>query len=327
MSNKDENILFKFTSLDKKEKDVNLNILLDTVHDGILIILNQEFSEQGKREIKPHQDRLQFACPYCRDSATDSWKKRGNLYIEDQNYHCYNCGIHTTSLEFLKDFGIDLDNDSMIALHNISKNAKKNFQNHIGNLSDLYIFYKYIEFAQDLEDYKKLFGLKNIDQSVNRIREYLNMRDLENEWFRMALDADAEQLYIFNMVDDKKSFADDIIIEDSENFFSGGGKGIDIKQIVLSKFNKALDEGGKEMSKGGIQRKLINGVWMDIEVPNQREIFMNAVNMLEIIFTLAVLIYFHFESLCQQFTFHRNETNKIYHWWRAGENTGILLDY
>jgi len=82
------------------------------------------------------------------------------------------------------------------------------------------------------------------------------------------------------MSEDNRNFTDDIIIEDSENFFGGNGKGIDIKQIALGKFNKALEEGSKEMSRGGIQRKLVQGIWMDIEVPNQREIFINSVDML-----------------------------------------------
>ena len=84
------------------------------------------------------------------------------------------------------------------------------------------------------------------------------------------------------MVEDNNNFANDIVIEDSENFYGGSGKGVDIKQICLMKFNKCLEEGSKEMSKGGIERKLVGNIWMDIEIPNQREIFINSVTMLQI---------------------------------------------
>lgn len=47
--------------------------------------------------------------------------------------------------------------------------------------------------------------------------------------------------------------------------------------------------------------------------------------MLEILFTLAEVIYFHFESLCQQFTFTRTAGGKKYHSWRIGENLGIII--
>lgn len=205
-NNEKSNLLFSFTSLNIKEKEIDFSDLLYVVADQLKIILNREFSENGKREMKDHPDRLQFACPYCRDSATDPWKKRGNLYKNDMEFHCYNCGIHTSAEEMLKDFDADIDNDSRIALHNISKNAKKNYQLKIGNLSDLYIFDKYVKYAQDLKSFKTLFGLKDIVNSGPMIREYLEKRD-QKSWGRMAWDPDTEQLYIFNMVDDTKFIA------------------------------------------------------------------------------------------------------------------------
>lgn len=205
MEEKDD-LLFSFTSLNREEKIVNNSDLLETINHGIVNILNNEFNEPGKRQIKIHSDRIQFACPYCRDSATDQWKKRGNLYKNDMAYHCYNCGAHTSALNLLKDFGIDIDNDSMITLYNISKNAKKNFQQNIGNLTDLYIFDDYVKYAQDVKSFKTLFGLKDIENSGNFIKEYLTKRN-QHDWARMAWDGDSKQLYIFNMVDEARFMA------------------------------------------------------------------------------------------------------------------------
>ena len=46
--------------------------------------------------------------------------------------------------------------------------------------------------------------------------------------------------------------------------------------------------------------------------------------MLEIAFFLAVLIYFHFESLTEQFTWKRGIKTRTYHQWRVMENIGAL---
>lgn len=201
-----ENLLFSFSSLNKEEKKIEPSELINTVTDGIITILNKEFSERGKRQIKIHQDRIQFACPYCRDSATDHYKKRGNFYKADMNYHCYNCGVHTSGLNLLQDFGITIDNDSMISLHNISSTAKKEFQLQVGNLSDLYIFDSFTKYAQDLKSYKILYNLKDIKDSGYMIKDYLQKRDQYN-WDHMAWDGNSKQLYIFNMVDETRFIA------------------------------------------------------------------------------------------------------------------------
>ena len=60
--------------------------------DQIRDILAQRFPGNAyKQEVHDKHERLNFACPYCGDSATDNWKKRGNLYEEGFNFHCFNC--------------------------------------------------------------------------------------------------------------------------------------------------------------------------------------------------------------------------------------------
>ena len=53
-------------------------------------------------------DKLNFACPYCGDSAHDSKKKRGNLYPERGFYKCYNdgCGVKADLPKFISKFSL-----------------------------------------------------------------------------------------------------------------------------------------------------------------------------------------------------------------------------
>lgn len=65
--------------------------------------------------------------------------------------------------------------------------------------------------------------------------------------------------------------------EDTDTWKSGSE--LSIKEISLNLFNKAMREGSKEMTKGGIMQRYINGELVELVLPNQREIFINSVQM------------------------------------------------
>lgn len=71
---------------------------------------------------------------------------------------------------------------------------------------------------------------------------------------------------------------DNIDYEDSESY-SGGDKNIGIKEISLRLFQKAVMEGSKEMTQGGVFKRIIDGQLVEYSVPNQVEIFCNSVEM------------------------------------------------
>ena len=70
------------------------NDVLDTIKDKLKSILNRSFREAYRKKIDTYPDRLSFSCPICGDSHSDIRKKRGNLYVNSLQYHCYNCGAH-----------------------------------------------------------------------------------------------------------------------------------------------------------------------------------------------------------------------------------------
>lgn len=73
---------------------------------GIENILSRVFTADAvKRSVREYPDRLNFACPYCHDSSRNRYKKRGNVYMDDLSFHCYNCGVHEGLYRFFSSFG------------------------------------------------------------------------------------------------------------------------------------------------------------------------------------------------------------------------------
>ena len=79
---------------------------------------------------------------------------------------------------------------------------------------------------------------------------------------------------------------DSIVVEDSENYSANS---LGIKEIALEAYRKCFIEGSKEMTKGGISTKIINGKLIKMDMPNQREIFINCVKMFGILLTPFLL--------------------------------------
>ena len=78
----------------------------------------------------------------------------------------------------------------------------------------------------------------------------------------------------------------DVQVEDGDNFRVGEALGI--KGIALEQYRRCCVEGSKEMKKGGTTTKFIGGIETQIDIPNQREIFINSVKMLSAILSPEV---------------------------------------
>jgi DNA-directed RNA polymerase subunit RPC12/RpoP len=79
-------------------------------------ILNSNFKVPEKKRIHEYHDRIQFACPYCGDSATQNSAKRGNIWFNKLIYVCFNCGKKTNFDRLSKDFNIRLDPDKKLQI-------------------------------------------------------------------------------------------------------------------------------------------------------------------------------------------------------------------
>lgn len=101
-------------------------------------ILNRTFSERGKRRLKVKYSSINFACPYCGDSATDNDKKRGNLIIAGNVsgfYKCFNCGHFTNANQFFRDNNVQISDELKTELDKLSENLNSNKQKDSLNLS------------------------------------------------------------------------------------------------------------------------------------------------------------------------------------------------
>lgn len=100
---------------------------------------------------------------------------------------------------------------------------------------------------------------------------------------------------------------EDMQFEDTD--FYAGSKGEDFKDIVLRQFKKCSEEGSKEMTAGGVERRVIEGQLIEFIVPNQREIFINHCEMLKIL--LAPKIKQHNKVVAPFLIQFQKELNKV----------------
>ena len=68
-------------------------------------------------------------------------------------------------------------------------------------------------------------------------------------------------------------------------------QGITVKEIVLEQYRKCCQEMSKEMTEGGVIRRLVGEDIIEFVAPNQIEIFINSVDGLKIILISQDLIF------------------------------------
>lgn len=105
----------------------NINLseeLKDRIRYSLKQVVSQKHPEPNKKLLKDMHGRITLACPYCGDSHTDDTKKRGNIFWDTLQYHCYNCSHHTNVYTFLKDHEVKMDNsdDSFAVIDYIQQN-------------------------------------------------------------------------------------------------------------------------------------------------------------------------------------------------------------
>lgn len=171
-------------------------------------ILNKIFNIAEKRNIKRSPSSLNFACPFCRDSATDNKKKRAHLILSGKSagyFYCFNCGQSMKFNKFFKSFDTQLslseikyinDTYNSSLLDASSKSAANNLTSLIVNKSDAY------EYAISRELIKTSFNLTEIAPNTY-VHKYLVNRCQYNMYERFLYSEKYKQLYILNLIDDR----------------------------------------------------------------------------------------------------------------------------
>ena len=170
-----------------------VNTLFDTSSLEIKNLTEKEFSEENQRlltnilqhvfkneplkqSIKQTPVGYNFACPFCRDSATNPRKKRGNLIIRGQwagTYKCFNCGKTLKISNFFKEFN---ENISLSYINYMSNNIKSTYSdtNYMQSniISDIFNTEEIMKYAVDREKLKSMFNFMEIEDNVNAYAGY-----------------------------------------------------------------------------------------------------------------------------------------------------------
>tara|TARA_R110000772_G_scaffold105909_2_gene207747 strand:+ start:5157 stop:6239 length:1083 start_codon:yes stop_codon:yes gene_type:complete len=165
-------------------------------------VVVQEHNHPSKHMIKEMSGRLTLACPYCGDSSEDNIKKRGNLYWDTLQFHCYNCDEHADLNKFLRDHDLRFrdSNDSINVIGYIKERKVQ-----IKEIETLKhgIYVKAIENSVTVSDFKKHF--KAFEISVGDFPWfYLKGRMLHHKSDEFLYSPKGKRLWILNKTPDDK---------------------------------------------------------------------------------------------------------------------------
>lgn len=172
---------------------------LNEIIAGIEEVLKNTFTDKHKQKVLKYSDRLNFACPYCGDSD-NVMKKRGNVYIEDLNYHCFNCGKHTDYYRFLRNFDVNVDTNTIDLISSVISKKKRVKHN---DTFDLVLFDEMNELALERDEVRRSFRLVEIPQG-GFIHDYLKSRCLLRYADRFMYNSYRNELYVLNLTDKGK---------------------------------------------------------------------------------------------------------------------------
>ena len=172
--------------------------LKDKIRQLVKAVVVQEHTISQKQMIKEMPGRLSLACPFCGDSSSDALKKRGNLFWDTLQYHCYNCGEHTDIYAFLKHFGVKMSSseDSLTLIDIVKENRMQ-----VARTETLQhnVLIKAAELAIPIQDFKRLTGSVKIEPG-DFAWFYLKGRMLHNMCDDFLYQPKGKKLLIINRV-------------------------------------------------------------------------------------------------------------------------------
>lgn len=174
---------------DATPKEVN-----GSIGESLQRVLDSNFGGE-KSKIVQYPGRLNFACPYCGDSHNDTWKKRGNIYLKNYMFKCFNCGKVAGVNRFFKDHSVEL---SAAHINYIISN-QDTFSVNDKAIDPYFLHDKegLIKIAIDRKTIEEKYGLVLIDKS--KIFVWLNKR-LQPEFTKFSWSEKKQQLFIFHII-------------------------------------------------------------------------------------------------------------------------------
>jgi len=189
------NSVFSFSLED--EKSYSVTEFVDIAQTKLGKVLRERFNGlTPKQSIKVMTDRLNFACPYCGDSHENPYKKRGNLYFEGFNFHCFNCHEHTSFESLLKDFDEKVTHNELSFL--IDQHEKHAIESSVSKVnSQVFLDSSSVDmWAIDRNELIKVMGFQEIKGSS--IEKYLLKRN-QKRFHKFAWNPNTQKLALFNL--------------------------------------------------------------------------------------------------------------------------------
>lgn len=176
------------------------------LENGIRNILGRVFAgDRLKRSIKEFPDRLNFACPYCHDSASNSYKKRGNIYLNDYSFHCFNCGAHESVWKLFTHFGEPVPSCVVDAI--TDNNVRKRKGGARNAVIDIDEFKLLNSIAIPRDKFARALGLVEIeaDNAGAEMYKYLTDRKIpEHRFVNFLYKPLGNELYVLNLANNGK---------------------------------------------------------------------------------------------------------------------------
>jgi CRISPR/Cas system-associated endoribonuclease Cas2 len=165
-------------------------------------VVSKAHHDSSKQIIKEMPGRITMACPQCGDSTTDLKKKRGNLYWDTLQYHCFNCGIHSNAYQLLKDHHVKFKNtdDSIQIIDYI--------QEHKMEVNDIEVLeHDIFKLTYDLSptriELSQMFGFKEIVPGDSAYF-YLKNRLLSHRLDRFMYSPKDKRIVVLNLAPNDK---------------------------------------------------------------------------------------------------------------------------
>ena len=171
------------------------------IKDSISDVLERKFKDPLKRRVFEYPDRLNFACPYCGDSTVSKLKKRGNVFLKDMSYHCFNCGKHTSIIGFLHDFGETISPDVATGIQGIMKGKRRERKN--SDVLDLSVLSELEKISVTRDKIKSKYRLCEVTPATP-MYEYVKNRCLLHKNINFLYSKFRNELFVLNLTKDGK---------------------------------------------------------------------------------------------------------------------------
>jgi hypothetical protein len=201
----------------------------------------------NKQLLKDMPGRITLACPYCGDSHEDDTKKRGNMYWDTLQYHCYNCSHHTNLYGLLKDHEVRMPNtgDSFTIIDYIKENKQQVSQEQVLQNQSLASVQ---ELALTVDEFKQVFAAKEIEPG-EWIWFQLKERLLHTKASEFLFSPKGNRLWILNMgINGKiigaqsrrmKGYGSRYLTYDLPKIYEEWNKPLELEPEVMTKLAKA----------------------------------------------------------------------------------------